>query len=99
MAEEFVADAPVNVQTLWHGHAQARQHDGDEASGAGAIHVVEVVAWQQFVLVEVPAVAAGHGSLFFLQSSLAQGDFMHKALDDEQAGVAADASTICRMSC
>src|SRR5690242_5866547 len=94
MTEEFVADAPVDFEALRHGHAQARQHDCDEAACAGAVHVVEVVTWQQLVLVKVVTCAAWHGPILLLQASLALGDFVHEALDDEQAGVASNAAAI-----
>lgn len=95
MAKELVANASIDLEALRDGHAQARQHNRDEAAGAGAVHVIEVVAWQQLVLVKAPAAAAGYRPLFVLQSSLALGDLMHEALHNEQAGVAANASTVC----
>lgn len=66
VAEELMADASVDVEALRDSHAQARQHHGYEAAGAGAIHIVEVVAWQQLVFVKVAAVAARYRPLLFL---------------------------------
>ena len=61
-----MTDASVDIEALGDSHTQAGQHHRDEAAGAGAIHVVEVVAWQQLVLVKVAAAAARYRPLLVL---------------------------------
>jgi hypothetical protein len=53
MTEQLLPHASVDLETLRYSHAQTRQHHRDQPAGAGAVHVVEVVAWQELVLVKV----------------------------------------------
>jgi hypothetical protein len=74
MAEQLVTNTSVDLQALWYSHTEPCQHHW---------HVVEVVAWQQLVLVEVLSGAASHRPFVSLKPLLALGDFVHELLEDE----------------
>jgi hypothetical protein len=96
VSKQIVPYLAVDFQTLGYCHAQPCQHNRYQTACACAVHEVEVVTGEKLILVEYVSVGAGDSAFVALQAAFAFGDFVHETLEDEQAGVASDATTICR---
>ena len=94
MTEEVVSHLTIDLQALWNCHAKPPQHDRYETACARAIHVIEVVTWQQLVLVECSSRRVGNRAVLVLQSSFALGNLVHESLEDDEAGVATNTAAI-----
>jgi hypothetical protein len=84
--EDAFGHAHVDVFASVDVHAQASQHDGDQATGARASDEVEVVAWlRDFVSLRSPSLGLDEGAV-------------HQLLEDDEHRVAAHTPTICPAS-
>lgn len=80
--EHFSGHAHVDVFARLDVHSQPSQHNGDQASGAGARDEVEMFAWfRDFVSFRSPSFSLDKGSV-------------HELLQYNEHGVAAHASAI-----
>jgi hypothetical protein len=83
MAEQVISNFAIYLQTLWYSHPQPRQHDRDQTTGAGAIHIIEIMTGEKFIFVEGATGGVWYRAELVLQSSLAFSDLMHESLEDE----------------
>lgn len=81
--KDHLGQANVQLLARLQVQAQPAEHDGDQPAGAGADDEVKVVAWLR------DFVAAG-GAAFDLDERA-----VHEFLDNDEHGVAANASSVC----
>lgn len=78
VSKQVFSDLSIDLEALWHGHAQTAEHCRYQSACACPVHVVEIVTRQQILLFKLSWLC--RTALLFLKSLLPYSYLVHQPL-------------------